>query len=77
LRSLTRKHQVLKWKKSHEQSFQRLKEMLSSAQTLAYYDKDAPTQVIADASPVGLGAVPVQFQREIADESAMLVSFQV
>jgi hypothetical protein len=63
LRSLTRKHQAFKWEKSHEQSFQRLKEMLSSAQTLAYYDKDAPTQVIADASPVGLGAVLVQFQK--------------
>ena len=41
------------WKKA----FQELKERLAYAETLGYFDKDAPTQVIADAGPVGLGAV--------------------
>ena len=31
-------------------------------ETLAYHDKDAKTRVVADASPVGLGAVLVQEQ---------------
>ena len=33
---------------------------MASAPVLAYFDKDAHTRVIADASPVGLGAVLVQ-----------------
>ena len=36
---------------------------LARAETLGYLDKDAPTLVIADASPVGLGAVLTQKQR--------------
>ena len=35
-----------------------------NANTLAYYNKNALTKVIADASPVGLGAVLVQEQRD-------------
>ena len=45
-------------------AFQELKERLASAETLGYFDKDAPTQVIADASPVGLGAVLTQRQKD-------------
>ena len=47
-----------------EQPFNSLKESLANATTLAYYDKNAPTKVIADASPVGLGAVLVQEQHD-------------
>ena len=43
--------------------FQELKERLACAETLGYFDKDAPTQVIADASTVGLGAVLTQKQK--------------
>ena len=45
-----------------KKAFQELKERLACAETLGYFDKDAPTQVIADASPVGLGAVLTQKQ---------------
>ena len=45
-------------------AFQELKERLASAETLGYFDKDAPTQVIANASPVGLGAVLTQRQKD-------------
>ena len=37
-----------------------LKRRHASAETLGYFDKNAQTKVIADASPVGLGAVLVQ-----------------
>lgn len=37
---------------------------MADAEALAYCYKGAPTKVIADASPVGLGAVLVQNQNE-------------
>ncbi|XP_044167183.1 uncharacterized protein LOC122951222 [Acropora millepora] len=46
--------------KEQDASFKELKRQLASASVLAYFDKDAHTRVIADASPVGLGAVLVQ-----------------
>ena len=36
---------------------------MASSETLAYFDKESKTQVIADAGPVGLGAVLVQHQQ--------------
>nr|XP_022336145.1 uncharacterized protein LOC111132611 [Crassostrea virginica] len=62
LRQLTRKNVIFRWGKSEQESFVELKRRLADAETLGYYDKSAPTKVIADASPVGLGAVLVQEQ---------------
>ena len=62
LRKLTRKNVIFRWGKSEQESFVELKRRLADAETLGYYDKSAPTKVIADASPVGLGAVLVQEQ---------------
>ena len=60
LRKLARKGEPFVWGVKQEQSFQRLKSQVASAPALAYFDKDMPTRAIADASPVGLGAVLVQ-----------------
>ena len=46
-----------------KKAFQELKERLARAETLGYFDKDTPTQVIANASLVGLGAVLTQKQK--------------
>ena len=62
MRQLTRKNEIFRWGKSEQESFVELKRRLADAETLGYYDKSAPTKVIADASPVGLGAVLVQEQ---------------
>ena len=35
-----------------------------NAETLGYFDKDGPTQVVADASQVGLGAVRTQLHKD-------------
>ncbi|KAL9964617.1 hypothetical protein ACROYT_G028280 [Oculina patagonica] len=48
------------WGKDQENSFQKLKSQVSIATVLAYFDKDAPTRVIAEFSSVGLRAVLVQ-----------------
>ena len=47
-----------------QQWFDQLKKRLASAEILGYFDKNAQTKVIADASPVGRGAVLVQQQGE-------------
>ena len=52
------------WDQEEQQSFDELKKRLASAEILGYFDKNAQTKVIADASPVGLGAVLVQQQGE-------------
>ena len=60
LRQLTHKNAIFKWGHAEQNAFDQLKKCLAYAETLGYYDKNAPTQVIADASPVGLGAVITQ-----------------
>ena len=62
LRQLMRKGVVFQWTKVHENAFNKLKSQLANAESLAYFDKDAKTKIIADASPVGLGAVLIQEQ---------------
>ena len=59
LREFSRKGAPFVWG-NEQSSFKELKWQLSSATVLAYFDKDAHTRVIADASPMGLGAVLVQ-----------------
>ncbi|KAL1021685.1 hypothetical protein UPYG_G00016520 [Umbra pygmaea] len=63
LRRLTRKETKFDFGPEQKKAFQDLKDELARAGTLAYFDKEAPTKVIADASPVGLGAVLVQDQK--------------
>lgn len=58
----TRKGVTCQWKKIHDDAFNKLKFQLANAESLAYFDKEAKTKIIAHASPVGLGAVLVQEQ---------------
>ena len=60
LRAISRQGVPFVWGNEQEESFKELKRQLASAPVLAYFDKDAHTRVIADARPVGLGAVLVQ-----------------
>ena len=60
LRKLTHTGVKFVWGPGEQQAFDRLKDQVATAAALAYFDPTAPTQVIADASPVGLGAVLVQ-----------------
>lgn len=41
-------------------AFEKLKEMMTDSLTLGYYDVRDKAQVIADASPVGLGSILIQ-----------------
>ncbi|XP_065064039.1 uncharacterized protein K02A2.6-like [Rhopilema esculentum] len=64
LRKLTRKETTFAWNKEQQASFTKLKESLTNASTMAYYQPHADTEVIVDASPVGLGAILTQKQQD-------------
>ena len=64
LRKLTHKNAIFKWGQAEQDSFDQLKKCLANAKQIGYYDENVETQVIADASPVGLGAVLTQKQGE-------------
>ena len=60
LRRLTRQRDKWHWGKEENEAFEALKTQLAEASMMAFYDKDVPTEVVTDASPVGLGAILVQ-----------------
>ena len=62
LRKLTRKEQKWSWRPEQAKAFKALKEALSGALVLACFRVEAPTYVVTDASPVGLGAILLQDQ---------------
>ena len=63
LRELTKKGVCFRFGDEQRRAFNELKSRLASAETLGYFDKDVRTLIIADASPVGLGAVLIQQQQ--------------
>lgn len=52
------------WTTEQTSAFQHLQQALTTIPTLGYYNPADKTQVIADASPVGLGAVLIQINSE-------------
>ena len=51
-----------KWQSEQQAAFDKLKELITCTSTLAYFDVNSNTRIVADASPVGLGAVLIQLQ---------------
>lgn len=68
LRELTHSNISFTWSKRQEEAFHKLKEMVSDVKLLCFFDNNMRTRVIADASPVALGAVLVQFNGPNDDE---------
>lgn len=64
LNALTRKGTPFQWKEEHQLAFQRLKSGLAKYKTFAFFDPDLETFLVADASPVGLGAVLFQKSKD-------------
>ena len=62
LRKLRRQGTKWNWGKEESRAFEVLKDQLAEASMLAFYDESAPTEVVTDANPVGLGAILVQEQ---------------
>lgn len=65
IRRLMHKKTVFHWEKPQQDAFNKIKALMGNADTLAHYEVDAKTKLIADASPYGLGAVLIQEQQGV------------
>ena len=72
LTDLTRAGTEWKWKEEQQQAFDRIKDALTQAPTLAMPDTQLPYTVICDASNFGIGAVLLQEEHPIAFMSRLL-----
>lgn len=64
LRQLIKRDIKFAWTITHQRSFDYLKKMITQVPTLAYFYPKRKTRLIADASPVALGAVLIKFDEE-------------
>jgi len=76
LTQLTRKDQPFAWTNRCENSFQELKQKLTSAPVLVISDTSRPFEVYCDASHQGLGCVLMQERRVVAYASRQLKSHE-
>jgi len=72
LHRLTDKDTLWCWESSHQEAFDAVKKLISTAPTLRYYDVMEPVTVQCDASEHGLGAVLLQGGQPVAFASRTL-----
>ena len=72
LRKLTEKNVMFTWDSSQEEAFQAIKNMISFAPLLKYYDVASETTIQCDASESGLGATLLQEGQPVAFASRSL-----
>lgn len=64
LRELTKKGTPWQWRPEHDTALQALKDSLTSETVMSYFDPDKQSELVVDASPVGLGAILYQLGKE-------------
>ena len=62
IQKLTHKNVEFRWGQEQQVAFEKLKELITKADALANFSINDRTRIVADASPVGLGAVLTQLQ---------------
>ena len=72
LRLLTRKDTPWYWDEKHEEAVKAIKDALSESATNAYFEPGKPSQLVVDASPVGLAAILAQNGRPVCYASRSL-----
>ena len=60
IRELTKKDSAFLWNDECEEAFKRLKSNLTSDRVMSYFDQQLETELVVDASPMGLGAILTQ-----------------
>ena len=65
LRPLTKKEEPFAWQPEHQKAFQELKQVITEAPVLAYYDPSKENVIQSDASMKGLGCVLLQNGRPV------------
>ena len=76
LRALLEKDTAWEWHHEHQDSFNKLKQLATTAPVLKYFKPDRPIKLSVDASSKGLGAVLIQDEHPIAYASKSLSSTQ-
>ena len=77
MRSLTRENTEFVWDSAQEQAFDKVKQTITQAPVLAYYDPHKPLTLQVDASKHGLGATLLQEGKPIAFASKSLTDTEV
>lgn len=62
------------WAENDEKCFQTLKSSIVESITLGFFDKSDETEVVTDASPVGLGAILIQRNKDNMERVIMFAS---
>jgi hypothetical protein len=75
LRELTKKDSIFSWSQEHQTAFEKLKTIISSAPALGFYDKEAETILVTDASPIGIAAVLVQKQNIEGEKQPVIIKY--
>ena len=57
LRELTKRNVHFKWEQKHSKAFEKLKDELTKAPVMAYFDTKKETILTVDSSPVGISAI--------------------
>lgn len=76
LRQLTRKDIPWSWAQREQTAFDNLKSALSGAQVMAYFDPKKSTEILVDASPVGVAAMLMQEGKVISYASRALTDVE-
>ena len=77
LRQLLQKNVIWNWNETHMNCYKRLKELVSSAPVLRFYDVNKSVTLSVDVSSTGLGAVMLQNDQPVAFASKALTEKQM
>ena len=72
LRRLTRKDTPWNWEEQQQDAFEKLKDVLSGDTVITYFDPNKSTELLTDASPVGISGILAQEGKVVAYASRAL-----